>query len=67
MANLRIRLRNGEELQAPTEEWVAALVLLLDPVSQARLFEVMRRKNVAYSTPGHYRLEAEGGILGLLG
>lgn len=66
-SNLCIRLPNGEALTAPTEEWLAALILYLDPVTQAKLFETMRRKDVAYSTPGQYVLHAEpGSFTGLL-
>ncbi len=61
--NLRIRLPNNEEIQAPVEEWLAALIAESSPRVQARIFQRIRAKTVFYRTPGSYILQAEGGFL----
>lgn len=62
---LRVRLENGEEIEARTEEWLAALVVMLPREQREALCERVRKKVVAYSTPGSHVLRAEGGLIGL--
>lgn len=63
--NICIRLKNGREVQARTEEWVAALIALLPPAHQAVVMDRVEKKIVGYSTPGSYVLKAEPGTLGV--
>ena len=62
---LKVRLENGEEIEARTEEWLAALIVMLPPPQRDALCERVRKKLVAYSTPGSYILHAEGGLIGV--
>jgi hypothetical protein len=62
---LCVKLQNGEEITARTEEWLAALIGCLSERERSVLFERMRRKLIAYSTPGNHILHAEGFHLGL--
>jgi hypothetical protein len=63
--NLKIRLSNSEEIQAPVEEWLAALLVELPMEQRARIYERIRKKTIFYQTPGCHILKAEGmaGIL----
>lgn len=62
---LRVRMENGSEVEARTEEWLAALVVMLPKEQRDALCERVAKKMVAYSTPGNYILHAEGGFIGL--
>lgn len=62
---LKVRLPNGEEVEARTEEWLAALIVMLPPPQREALCDRVRRKMVAYSTPGSHVLHAEGGLVGV--
>ena len=62
---IRIRLQNGKEVEARTEEWVAAIVAMLPPAQQQALCERVEKKLIGYSTPGSHILHAEGGLVGL--
>lgn len=58
---IKFQLQNGHYVEAPVEEWVAALVAELPPEYKARVFQRVDNKLVAYSTPGNYVLRAEPG------
>jgi hypothetical protein len=58
--NLSVRLPNGEEVTGRTEEWLAAILLVLTDDQRAVVMDRIRRKMVAYQTPGSYLLQAEG-------
>jgi len=60
LRRLCIRLPNGEEVTAPTEEWVAALIVMLPEPARQAIFERVRKKIIGYTTPGSYVLRAEG-------
>jgi len=62
---LKVRMPNGEEIEARTEEWLAALIVMLPPPQREALCDRVRKKLVAYSTPGSHILHAEGGLIGL--
>ena len=62
---LKVRMPNGEEIEARTEEWLAALIVMLPPPQREALCNRVRKKLVAYSTPGSHILHAEGGLIGL--
>jgi hypothetical protein len=64
---LCVKLPNGEEITAPTEEWLAAFIVMLPPPDREALCARVRKKVVAYSTPGSHILRAEGGLIGLRG
>lgn len=64
---LKVRMENGEEMEARTEEWLAALIVMLPPAQRAVLCDRVRKKLIAYSTPGSHILHAEGGLIGLRG
>ena len=64
MMKLNIRLQNGEEIQATTAEWLAAIISEMRPEAQARVFERMRRSKSYFTTPGSYVIQAEGGVIG---
>jgi len=55
--NLAIRAANGETIEARTEEWLAALLLELPAEARGRVFERVRKKMVAYATPGSHVLQ----------
>jgi hypothetical protein len=61
---LCIKLENGREVEARTEEWLAALIVILPKEQRAALIERVEKKLVAYSTPGSHILHAEGGVFG---
>jgi len=63
--NLCVKLEDGREVTAPTEEWLAALVAMLPRPQRDALFERMERKLIGYKTPGNYILRAEPGHFGL--
>lgn len=63
--NIRIRLKNGREVQARTEEWVAAIIALMPPEVQAAVCDRVEKKIIGYSTPGSFILHAEPGTLGV--
>lgn len=65
MTKLCIRLENGEELTAPVEQWLAALIHALPDEKRRGLFENIRRQTIFVSTPGNYVLHAEPGHLQL--
>lgn len=60
---LCVKLQGGREHTAPLEEWVAALLGLLDDRQRAALLDRMDKKLIGYSTPGNYILRAEPGSL----
>lgn len=60
---LKVRLENGSEVEARTEEWLAALVVMLPKAQRDALCDRVAKKMVAYSTPGNYILHAEGGLI----
>jgi len=64
--NLAIRMPNGEEIAAPTEEWLAAILSEMSPEVRVRVLERIRKKTVFYATPGSHVLRAEGGIISSL-
>jgi len=65
--NLKIRLQNNEEIEARSEEWLAAILLEMPEEIRTRVYERIRKKNVFYSTPGSHILHAESGFLSVLG
>jgi hypothetical protein len=58
--NLSIRLPNKEQITAPTEEWLAAVISVLSDEQRRALFHRMGKRLVAYATPGSHILRAEG-------
>lgn len=62
---LCVRLPSGEEITARTEEWLAALIVMLPPAERQALCDRVAKKMVAYSTPGSHILHAESGFIGL--
>lgn len=62
---IAIRLQNGRQVEAPIEEWVAALIALLPPQHQAMVCDRVEKKIIAHSTPGSHILYAEGGLIGV--
>jgi hypothetical protein len=60
---LKVRLQNGEEIEAYTEEWLAALISELPRDVAERVFTRIRNKSLRYSTPGSHILHAEPGVL----
>lgn len=59
--NLCVRLKNGHEVTAKTEEWLAAIITSLPPEHLEAVAMRVEQRLVAYSTPGNYVLHAEPG------
>lgn len=57
---IRFLLPNGRVVEGRGEEWIAAILQVLPPAVQQQVFAAVERKMVAYETPGHYILQAEG-------
>ena len=64
---LRVRLRNGYEVEGPPEQWLAALIATLPEATREAVAARVDKRLVTYSTPGNYVLRAEGGVYGLKG
>lgn len=58
--NIAVKMPSGETVKAPTEEWVAALIVMLPAHERRALCERIAKKVIAYETPGSYILRAEG-------
>ncbi|MDQ5870613.1 MAG: hypothetical protein M3547_00185 [Acidobacteriota bacterium] len=58
--NLAVQMPSGETITARTEEWLAALIVMLPEDQRRALCERVTKKIVGYSTPGSHILRAEG-------
>lgn len=58
--NLCVLMPSGERVTAPTEEWLAALIVMLPEEQRTALVARIQKKIVGYSTPGSHILRAEG-------
>ena len=54
---LELRTTSGESVEAPLEQWIAALILELPPEVRSRLLERVQKGIVAYQTPGCHVLQ----------
>lgn len=61
MPVLEVTLPNDTTVQATTEEWIAAILSVLTPEQQTKIFHVVQQKRVFVRTPGSYILHAEKG------
>ena len=67
MGMVGLRLTNGVTIEGATEDWVSAILMVLNEEQKGRVFHMVQNKMVAHKVPGHYVLHAEGGNLNLTG
>lgn len=65
MAQVTVRLENGETLTASTEEWLVALVYAMPEHVRAQIAERLRVQVPFRASPQGYVLKAEPGRLGM--
>lgn len=67
MNNLRFTLPNGEQVTAPTEQWLIAMFDELSADGKNRVIDRLKKQRVFVDKPGSFVLHAEPGVIGLAG
>jgi hypothetical protein len=64
---LKLKMPNGDEIEAPIPEWVAAIMISLPQEQRQAICDKIKTKRIFYTTPGSHILHAEGGCIQLGG